>query len=345
VRVAVVNTQVLFVRGGAEQLADGLVGALQGAGHEVSSIRLPFRWHPDDRILDHMLAAQLTTIPDADLVIALKFPAYHVSHARKVLWILHQHRQAYDLWGTPWQGIADDGHGRSVRRAIHDTDERLLQETTHGPHVISENVASRMRASHDVSPSVLYPPLMDVGYFCAEAEDYVFYPSRINVLKRQTLVVEAMRHVRSGVRLILAGTADTPEIEAEMESLLDDPVLQDRVRWLNRWVSHADKLDLLARSLGTVFTPVDEDYGYVTLESFTSDKPVITCVDSGGPLEFVTPGVTGLIADPEPESIAAAIDALAGDREAAVRMGQAGGEQLRERDISWSHVLDTLLST
>ena len=27
--------------------------------------------------------------------------------------------------------------------------------------------------------------------------------------------------------------------------------------------------------------------GYVTMESFLSKKPVITCSDSGGPLEFV----------------------------------------------------------
>ena len=342
-RVAVVNTQVPFVRGGAEQLADGLVGALRSAGHEVALVRLPFKWYPDARILDHMLAAQLTRIPDADLVIALKFPAYLVSHDRKVLWILHQHRQAYDLWGTPWQGIDADADGRAIREAIIDTDERLLHETR-GRFVISGNVAARMQRFNGIRPEVLYPPLLEDGYYSADADDYLFYPSRINVLKRQTLVVEAMRHVRSNVRLVLAGEADTPEIRAEMSELLNDPGLAGRVQWLDRWISHEEKVGLLARSLATVFVPFDEDYGYVTIESFASSKPVITCSDAGGPLEFVSDGETGVVAGPDPAELAAAIDRLAADREQAAAMGRAGRDRLDELDITWAHVLDALLA-
>ena len=37
-----------------------------------------------------------------------------------------------------------------------------------------------------------------------------------------------------------------------------------------------------------VFPPLDEDYGYVTLEAFLSHKPVVTTDDAGGPNEFVT---------------------------------------------------------
>ena len=37
-----------------------------------------------------------------DLVIGMKFPAYLVAHSRKVLWIMHQYRAAYNLWGTPF---------------------------------------------------------------------------------------------------------------------------------------------------------------------------------------------------------------------------------------------------
>ena len=40
-----------------------------------------------------------------------------------------------------------------------------------------------------------------------------------------------------------------------------------------------------------VFAPFDEDFGYVTLESFLAHKPVITATDAGGPLEFVEDGV------------------------------------------------------
>ena len=47
-----------------------------------------------------------------------------------------------------------------------------------------------------------------------------------------------------------------------------------------------------------VFAPFDEDYGYVTLESFLAHKPVITTPDAGGPLEFVRDDDNGLICEP-----------------------------------------------
>ena len=43
----------------------------------------------------------------------------------------------------------------------------------------------------------------------------------------------------------------------------------------------------MLEALGVIFPPLDEDYGYVTLEAMLAAKPVITCTDSGGPLEFV----------------------------------------------------------
>jgi len=339
--VAVLNTQVPFVRGGAEQLADGLVGALRKHGHEVALVRLPFSWYPDQRILDHMLAASLTRIPDVDLLIGLKFPAYYVQHPNKVLWILHQHRQAYDLWGTRWQGIADSAEGRAVRRAIFAADELHIPQ---GRRVftISARVADRMRKFNGIAADVLYPPLPDEGYRSGGAGDYVFYPSRISVLKRQLLAAESLRHVRSPVRLLLAGDADTEQDRGLLSELLADDELRGRVEWLDGWISHERKLELMTGALGCMFLPYDEDYGYVTLESFSSGKPVITCTDSGGPLELVQDGVSGIIAEPEPRAIAEAIDRLASDRAAARRMGLAGLERLAELRVSWNHVVERL---
>jgi glycosyltransferase involved in cell wall biosynthesis len=342
-RVAVLNTQVPFVRGGAEQLADGLVAALRAAEHEVDYMRLPFRWYPDERILDHMLAAHLLRLPAADLVIGLKFPAYHVPHPNKLLWVLHQHRQAYDLWGTPWQGISASAEGRAVRDAIRAADQRCLQDAQR-VFTISGRVADRMRQFNAFSPEVLYPPLLEGGYHSGPDGDYLFYPSRINVLKRQLLAVEAMRHVRSGVRLVLAGDADTPEDRARLTELLSEPQLAERVQWLDGWIPHHRKVELMAGALACLFIPFDEDYGYVTVESFTSAKAVITCTDSGGPLEFVTDGETGAVAEPSAAGLAEAIDRLAADRAATRRMGDAALARLGELGISWPAVVDRLIA-
>jgi glycosyltransferase involved in cell wall biosynthesis len=343
-KVAVLNTQVPFVRGGAEQLADGLVAALRSAGHEVDLLRLPFRWYPDQEILEHMLAARMLRIEAADLLIGLKFPAYCVPHPNKVMWVLHQHRQAYDLWGTPWQGIADSADGRAVRDAIHAADVRCVKESQ-AVYTISGRVAERMRDYNGLVAGVLYPALLDDGYHAGPQGDYLFYPSRINVLKRQLLAVEAMRSVRADIRLVLAGNADTPEDRARLRELLADPALAGRVHWLDGWIPHERKLQLMAGALGCLFLPFDEDYGYVTIESFQSGKPVITCADSGGPLEFVRDGETGLVAEPDALALADAIDRLAADRELARRMGSAARASLDDLGISWDHVVATLTAT
>ena len=76
-------------------------------------------------------------------------------------------------------------------------------------------------------------------------------------------------------------------------------------------ITERQLIDLYAGALAVVFPPFDEDYGYVTLEAFLARKPVITTTDAGGPLEFVDDGVTGLVCEPTPEALGAAIARLA----------------------------------
>src|SRR6185503_3778612 len=97
----------------------------------------------------------------------------------------------------------------------------------------------------------------------------------------------------------------------------------DRVAWLGQ-VSEESKRDLYARARAIIYPPIDEDYGYVTLEAMLAAKPVITCTDSGGPLEFVRDGQTGLIAGPTPEELSAAMDQLWQQSGQAREMGAAG---------------------
>jgi glycosyltransferase involved in cell wall biosynthesis len=91
-----------------------------------------------------------------------------------------------------------------------------------------------------------------------------------------------------------------------------------------------------------VFPPVDEDYGYVTLEAMLASKPVITCSDSGGPLEFVRDGETGLVAEPTAAALAAAMDRVWASRAVAARWGEAGRELYDRQGISWARVVSTL---
>ena len=42
----------------------------------------------------------------------------------------------------------------------------------------------------------------------------------------------------------------------------------------------------IGRALAVAYAPLDEDYGYVSLEAMLSSKAVVTCADSGGPRDF-----------------------------------------------------------
>jgi glycosyltransferase involved in cell wall biosynthesis len=338
-RIAVVNTQVPFVQGGAEQLAEWLVDQLREHGHQAELVLLPYWVAPPRTVLENAIAAHFTRITSVDRVIGLKFPSYYVPHDDKVLWVLHQHRPAYELWRSEFQQeLPDTVEGRYVRRAIIEADNRMLPAARR-VYSISGVIARRMRTFNGVEPTVLYPPVgNERSYYCEEPSNYIFFPSRVASIKRQHLAVEAMRHVHSRVRLVIAGPGDY----GQLAQIAADHDVGSRVEFLAGWLPEQRKLDRLAHCLGVLFPPYDEDYGYVTLESFLASKPVITCMDSGGPLELVQDGVSGWVTEPDPRSIAEAIDRLAADRNCAVRMGIAGLERTRALDITWDHVVQEL---
>jgi len=344
-KVAVVTNQAPFVRGGAELLAEWLVLALKERGHLAELVRIPFAWTSPQRIADSMLAARLVRLAGVDRVIALKFPAYYVPHHDKVLWLLHQFRQAHELWGTPLQDLPDTPEGVDVRDAIRAADRNLLRESK-AIYTISHVVSDRLTASTGLGSEVLYHPLRDTsGYTSAGYEPFVFYPSRLTAGKRQQLAVEAMEHVPAGMRLVIAGAPETPADLERLRGTVDRLGLADRVEILDGWLDEARKCDLLARCRAVLYCPLDEDsYGYVTLEAFHSRKPVITCTDSGGTHEVVHDGHTGWVADPDAASLGAAIVRAGEDADEARRRGEAGLELLGHLQIDWDHVVEKLTS-
>src|SRR4026209_2395197 len=104
-RIAVCAPQVPFVRGGAEIVADDLVRELRARDHEADLVTVPFKWYPGERVLSQAFLWRLVDLEEAngrpiELSIATKFPSYLVRHRQKVVWLVHQFRQAYDYDGT-----------------------------------------------------------------------------------------------------------------------------------------------------------------------------------------------------------------------------------------------------
>ena len=342
-KIAVINSAVPFLRGGAEQLADSLITKFREYGHQALLVRIPFCWEPPSKILEHMLACRLMRIPGADRVVALKFPAFYVPHDNKVLWLLHQFRQAYDLWGTTLQGLPDSDEGREIRDCITKADNTYLREARR-IFTNSDTTSARLSKFNKLDSEVLLPPLLnDEQFSCQGYGDYIFAPGRINDAKRQRLLVESMEHCRSGVKLLLAGRAETRAEADGITAIIRERGLEDRVQFVERFITEDEKVEWFSQALGAAYIPYDEDsYGYVTLESFLSRKPVITCIDSGGIHELVKDRTTGRVVPSEPKALAAAMDALYSDKADARRMGEAGYELARTRDISWDNVIRAL---
>jgi glycosyltransferase involved in cell wall biosynthesis len=342
VKVAIVNNQAPFVRGGAELLAEWLQEKLEQYGHQAEIVRLPFQWTPAEKIVDHMLAARLVRLANVERVVALKFPAYYVPHENKVLWLLHQFRQAYDLWGTPYQDLPDTAHGHRIRDVIIEADRVHLPEARR-IYTNSEIVGRRLRYFSGMSSEVLFPPLLDsAAYRCEQYGDYFFFPSRITAGKRQHVAAEAMAQVKSSARLVIAGQPESPEDLQRLLNVVHEHGLERRVEVIDRWISDEEKLALFAGARGVVYLPFGEDsYGYVTLEAFHARKPVLTMLDSGGTLELVQDGRNGRVCDGV-AGLARAIDELAEDRSLAESLGRSGLETIEELQISWDRVIECL---
>ncbi|HKP48084.1 MAG TPA: glycosyltransferase family 4 protein [Pyrinomonadaceae bacterium] len=343
--VLICTTQVPFTTGGAESHVEGLKKALIAAGYNAEVVALPFKWYPPAEIMQSALAWRLLDLTEAngkpvDLVIGMKFPGYLVDHPRKILWIMHQYRSAYNLWGTPFDDLSTYPDGSRIREWIMQTDNRFIRDAKK-VFANSKTVAARLKQYNGIDSEPLYhPPPRADKLRTGEQGDYIFYPSRIEPQKRQELLIEAAQYLTTSAKIVLAGGCAEPE---RYESLIRKHNVRDRVT-LRGFVPEEEMVELYANALAVCFLPFDEDYGYVTLEGMHSAKPVIVARDGGGATEFIEDSREGLLVDPEPKAIAQAIDSLISDRERARTMGERGKQKLQSMNLSWENVVKKLIN-
>jgi glycosyltransferase involved in cell wall biosynthesis len=340
-RIVVAEARVPFVRDGAELHVQSLVTQLRLRGHDAETVTLPFNGRKDELLNQacawRMLNVSTSNARPIDAVIATRFPTWFARHPRKIVWLIHQHRAAYELFGTPYSDFTDSEPDTQLRRQIAALDSRMFSECE---RIVtnSRNTAKRVEHFNGVSARPLYhPPPRAGGLREGAYGDYVLVVARLEPLKRIDLVIRAMAQVSSPVRLVIVGDG-SQRMELEHEAATLD---------LGHCVTFTGSLwgesvaDLYAGALGVVYAPFDEDYGYVTLESFLAGKPVITTTDAGGPLEFVRDGINGFVCEPASASLGAAIDRLGADRALAERLGGAGRELAQT--ITWDGVIEQLL--
>ncbi len=340
--IAICTAQVPFVYGGNEVLVDGLRDALAARGHKVVVVALPYKWYPRPQLISSALAWRLVDITEAngqpiDVAICTKWPSYAVKHPCKVTWLVHQFRQAYDWFGTPMSDFTNSPEDVRTRRMVIEMDRRTLSESRR-IFTISRNVASRLRRFNGLEGTPLYPPVRaGLDLVPGPYGDYVLSLNRLDAAKRIDLLLDALA-LAPNVRAVIAGTGPDADDLKRRASRLG---ISKRVEFVG-FADDAEASRLYTSARAVYYAPVDEDYGYGAVEALQAARPVITASDSGGVLEFVEDGVTGLVTAPDPQAIARSLTRLASSAEEAERLGRAGRE--RVKDITWDKVVDALLA-
>jgi glycosyltransferase involved in cell wall biosynthesis len=335
--IAVVTSSPPATEGGHLVIARELVRAATAAGHDARLVVTP----------DHGFGRTLATYWDnwradvgaVDQVISLRYPSYAVRHPRHVCWLNHTMREYYDLWPQFSASISPANRIKEqVRRTlIHAADRALLSRVT---RVVaqSQTIAGRLERSWGGKVEVVRPPAPARAYRCDQYGSYVFTVSRLVPLKRVDLLVRAL--AEPAAQAVTAVVAGDGEVRAELGRLAASLGVADRIRFLGR-IDDDALVSHLAACRAVCFAPFQEDYGFVTAEAFASAKAVVTARDSGGPTELVRDGETGLLTDPSPASLAAALARLYREPGLAERLGTAA--RVLAAEMTWPGALSRLL--
>jgi glycosyltransferase involved in cell wall biosynthesis len=344
--VAICFAGVPFIKGGAEICTKSLFTEIKNRGFDVEIVNLPFQWDPKQEIIRNIVMWRLVNINQIagniiDLVIATKFPSYVINHPNKVTWLFHQHRAIYDLYGTPYSDFDPNNYqDRQIREQIIKADNRSLAESR-VVYSIAKNTSDRLKLYNNIYSTPLYHPPKHYGkYHCVQYDDYILSVGRLEGLKRIDLLLRAMQITDKRVKCLIAGTGG---LESTLKKMAQDLGLQQRVKFLG-FVDDDELLKLYANCFAVFFAPYDEDYGYITLEAFLSNKPVITCKDSGGVMEFAEHDVNSKVAETaEPALLAEYINQLYQNRSFCRDLGNNGYNKVK--NINWNNVIEMLTDT
>ncbi len=159
----------------------------------------------------------------------------------------------------------------------------------------------------------------------SNSDRIVFVASFLRHEKGIDVLIRAVDRLqnRDHVQLWIAGSG--PE-----ESTLRH--LAGRARVPVRFLGHRPDVDVLLHAADVVVIPSRrESFGRITLEAMARARPIVAS-RTGGLVEAIVDGETGVLVPPEDEgALAAAIDAMLSDRVAAEAHGNNAGNRFRSR--------------
>lgn len=340
-RVLVLAVQTPFAQGGAERHVRRLTEELRQRGVDADLVTMPLVENTRFDLVRAAAAWRGLDLVEAggrpvDAVIATRFPSYAARHPNKIVWLIHQYRQAYDQYGTPFSDLTASPEDRRTREVIAEIDRVGLTEARK-IFANSQTVAARLLRFNGIRSEPLYhPPPLAGRYRSGAAGDFVLWVGRLDAWKRPGLLLDALPHAPDAHAVFVGKGPERERLERRAAELGVTP----RVRFLPE-VDEETLLGLYAEARIVAVTATGEDLGYVPLEAFLSGKPVVTTEDAGGPLEFVRDGETGLVVAPRPEALGVALRLAWPRRDALAAMGDAG--RRRAARLTWDEPVEKLL--
>jgi len=185
-------------------------------------------------------------------------------------------------------------------------------------------------APFDFSRDELSP---DVRALVAEGFDVLSF-GRISWKKGLDRLIQAMVQLPNVITLI-AGN-DDDGLSAKLRIAAEVSGVGDRVRFLPRQISGADKEALFAAARAFALPSLSENFGNVVAEAMIRGLPVVV-TERVGAAEIVEASGGGLVARNGPEDFAVALAGLLGSKEQLAAIGAKGAAYARER-LTWNGI-------
>ncbi len=167
--------------------------------------------------------------------------------------------------------------------------------------------------------------------------DYILFVGRTTRQKGMVHLIEAMKHVATGVRLVCCTSApDTRAVEEEIAAKVAE---QPRCLWINTLLREEQYIELYSNAALFACPSVYEPFGIINLEAMACERAVVAS-EVGGIKEVVVPETTGLLVPPaDPLALADAINRVLYNRDWARQLGLAGRKRVEEH-FSWTSIAE-----
>lgn len=164
----------------------------------------------------------------------------------------------------------------------------------------------------------------------------ICFVGRIEPYKGVDLLVEAFQKIKSkGIRLVIAGGGSISE------STLAKISTDDNIQFINRFVPDEEMVGIVENSDFMVLPYLRASQSGVIPMSFALGRTVVAT--RVGALEEQVSEGTGILVEPDADSIANAIDEMYADEQKIIEMSK-NAKKFADKELTWTHSAELLIN-